>query len=441
VIGVGILTTSGFMARDLGNLPLILGAWIVGGILSLCGAVSYAELGAAYPRAGGEYVYLREAFGPRVGFLCGWTSVLIGFAGPVAAAAIGFAAYVSVLVPSLGAGIGATGIGIDSARILAIAVLWAVSTAHCFGLRLSGRIQTCVTFVKVAGIGLFLVLGFALGAGSPANLTSSTRPAEIGSLPAVAVALIFVMYSYSGWNASTYVAGEVQDPSRNIPRSVIGGTLVVTALFVGMNLLYFYALPVDHFAGRSSGDPGLIRIGEAAANRLFGESVAGVVTAFLAVSILACLSAMVIAGPRVCYAMARDRAFFRAFGRLHPRWGVPARAIFFQAGLATVYILTGSFEQIVTYCGFILFLFSALAVSTVFVLRRRDPSRARPYRAFGYPYLPGLFIVFCAWVTVFAVVQRPLESLAALATVLAGLVVFEVARRRGGRLTPPETSA
>jgi APA family basic amino acid/polyamine antiporter len=208
---------------------------------------------------------------------------------------------------------------------------------------------------------------------------------------------------------------------------VLSGTILVTVLFLVLNVLYFFALPISFF---EEGDPQLIRIGEAAASRLLGEGAAGLVTAFLALSILACLSAMVIAGPRVTFAMARDGVFFQAFGQLHPRWGTPARAILFQAGLATVYILTGTFEQIVTYCGFILFLFSALAVFSVFVLRRKDPGRPRPYRTFGYPILPAVFILFCVWVTVFTITARPVVSGLALLTQVAGLVAYPLLARK-----------
>ena len=416
MIGVGILTTSGFMARDLPNVRWILIAWVIGGGLAMCGAVSYAELGAAYPKAGGEYVYLRRAFGPRVGFLSGWVSIFVGFAGPVAATAIGFTEYLSVFFPAL-ASDPATSWFLVPGKWFAIGVIWLVSLIHASGVETSGRVQTGITVLKVGGLVILIAAGFAVGKGSFASFDSPPVVPTLGTMSAFAVAMIFVMFSYSGWNASTYVAGEIENPGRNIPLSILIGTAVVTVLYVALNGLYFFAVPPEEAAG-------VIRIGEVAADGLFGAVTARWLTLFFALSILACLSAMVVTGPRVCFAMSEDGCFFRTFAAIHPSWGTPARATFFQAGVATVYILTGTFDQIVTYCGFILFIFSALAVVALLRLRRIDPARPRPYRAWGYPVVPVVFALFCVWVVAFTLFERPVESVLGLLSLVLGLVFY-----------------
>jgi APA family basic amino acid/polyamine antiporter len=411
VIGSGIFTTSGFIARDLGTPFWFLGVWVIGGMLALAGALSYSEMGAAMPEAGGEYVYLREAYGPLVGYLSGWTSFFIGFSGAIAAACIGFVAYLHHFFPGLEPE-KATG------KAAALAALWALTAAHVAGVGPGSLLQRILTAGKVAAIGGLIAAGALLGKGQAAHFSSSGPAA--GS---VAVSLIFVLYSYSGWNAAAYLAGEMRDPQRSVPRSLLLGTAMVILLYVGLNALYLYALPIPEMSG-------VLAIGERASVALFGPAATSVVSAILALSILASASAMVFAGPRVYYAMARDSVFPPALGAIHPSFGTPARAIFLQSLWTSVLIIfSRAFEQLVIYTGFALSVFAALAVAALIVLRVRRPDAPRPFRVPLYPWLPAAYVAMSAWIAVYSVRGRPKETLYGVLTVLAGIPFYWWSRR------------
>ncbi len=406
VIGSGIFTTSGFIARDLGSPAWLLGVWVIGGVLALAGALSYSEMGAAMPEAGGEYVYLREAYGPWLGYLSGWTSFFIGFSGAIAAACLSFVAYLHHFFPALDPA--QTG-----GQAAALAALWMLTAAHTAGVGPGSLLQRILTAGKVATIGAIIVAGFALGHGSIANFSTS-GPHE-GSM---AVSLIFVLYGYSGWNAAAYLAGEMRDPQRSVAVSLLAGTGVVIVLYLGLNLLYLYALPISEMSG-------VMAIGEKASVALFGPAATHAVSAILALSILASASAMVLAGPRVYYAMAKDGVFPQSIGMVHPSFGTPARAIFLQSAWTSVLILFFRvFERLLVFTGFALTVFLALAVGAVIVLRIRRPDLERPFRVPLYPWLPAAYVAFSIWIAAHTLMDRPQEALWGILTVAAGIPFY-----------------
>lgn len=425
VIGAGIFTTPGFLARDLESPFAVLSIWVLGAILSLAGALSYSELGAAFPEAGGEYIYLREAYGPLWGYLCGWTSFFTGFAAPVAAACIGFSAYLSLFAPALGPNyvlgsveISGLKLSFSGGQIVALVALWFLTLVHITGVRRGGRMQVALTSGKLVGIVALILFGLLLGAGDWSHFQSGAQ----GLVPPAAlrngaVSLIFVLYCYSGWNASVYLAGEVHNPKRNIPLSLLGGAGIVMVLYMGLNVLFLYALPI-------SGMSGVLQIGEKASQALFGPVATYLVSALMALSILASASAMILAGPRVYFAMAYDGLFPRRLATIHAEYGTPAASIFFQSLWISLLVLSGSFEQLVVYSGFALVLFSALAVSSLIVLRWRRPELPRPFRVPLYPVTPLLFLGFSAWILLYTLRGRPTEALFAIATVLLGLPFY-----------------
>jgi basic amino acid/polyamine antiporter, APA family len=432
VIGSGIYTTPGFLARDLGSPFAVLGIWIVGAVLAFAGALSYGELGAMFPEAGGEYVYLREAFGSIFGFLTGWASFVAGFSAPIGAATIGFAAYLSHFFPVLGpenilwtGHLGPLSVRLGPAQIVAFVMLWALSLAHITGTRRGGQLQVLLTVAKSAAIVALIVAGFWLGRGNWANFHSGAA----GILPAgvfsnASVSLIFVLFSFSGWNAAAYIAGEVRRPHRTLPAALITGTAIVTAIYLALNMLFLYALGIE-------GMSGVLQVGEKASLALFGPAATHIVAGMMALSILASASAMIIAGPRVYFAMAADGVFYKKTGNVHPVYGSPATAILWQAGWVSVLIFLGAFEPLIVYSGFVLVLFSAMAVASVIVLRLRRPEGVRPFRVPFYPWTPLLFIVFSLWILAYTLWGRPVESSFGIVAVLLGLPLYFYWKRRG----------
>jgi APA family basic amino acid/polyamine antiporter len=430
VIGSGIYTTPGFLARDLQSPFAILSIWIIGAVLAFAGALSYCELGAMFPEAGGEYIYLREAFGPLFGFLSGWVSFVAGFSAPIGAATIGFAAYLSHFFPGLSPenvlwniSIGHFSVHITSGQIVALLVLWILSVSHITGVRRGGQLQVLLTAVKVAAIISLIVLGLWLGKGAWSNFHSGAA----GMVPANAwskgaVSLIFVLFSFSGWNAAAYIAGEIQEPHKTLPLALISGTAAVTIIYLGLNVLFLYALGVH-------GMSGVLQVGEKASLALFGPVASDVVAAMMAGSILASASAMIIAGPRVYFAMATDGLFFRPMGTVHPRYGSPGKSIMWQAVWVSVLVLSSAFEPLIVYSGFVLVLFSSMAVAAVVVLRSRRPELPRPFRVPFYPWTPLLFVGFSAWILVFTFRDRPVESALGIATILFGLPLYFYMRK------------
>jgi APA family basic amino acid/polyamine antiporter len=417
VIGGGIFTATGFMARDLGEPWLILLLWSLGAVFALAGALSYSEMAAAFPQVGGEYIYIKEAYGPFLGFLSGWSSFTIGFGAAIAAASASFAAYLLQLFP----------LHAESSwvpKAIALLLLWGLTSIHVAGIGAGGILQRVLTVTKIASILLLALGAFLFGHGEWEHFTAlptSTSP----SAGAIAVSFIFVIYAYSGWNAIGYIAGEIVSPARTIPIVLLWGTAFVGFIYVLLNVVYFYALPVDVL-----GRPPILPVAEKAAVALFGVGGARVVTVLLCVSIAAAVSAMVWAGPRVYFAMAMDGRVPAVLARHRGKGGAPSYAILAQTTWATLLILSGTFEQLVVYTGIILGTFSALAVGAVIVLRRRQPALHRPYRVPFYPVTPCAYIAAAGMVVLYTIVERPTEAGLGLATVLVGVPFYFLGRKR-----------
>lgn len=416
VVGTGIFTTTGFLARDLGHPGLVLSVWLVGALIALAGALCYSELGAAFPVAGGEYTYLRRAYGPFVGFLSGWTSFTIGFSAAIAAGAVSFAAYFLQLLP----------LGDESGSlptVLALILLWSLTGFHLAGGGAGGILQQSLTVLKVGAILLFIAAGLMYGAGDWAHLAPmNTQP--VPGIGSYVVSLIFVLYAYSGWNAAAYLAGEIIDPARTIPRTMIGGTLFVALLYLILNGFYFYALPVTELA-----TPPLLPVADKVARVMLGLEAGRFVTAILCLSIAGAVSAMVWVGSRVYYAMAQDGLTPSVFANTSGRQCTPVNAILLQSLWASVLILSGGFEQLVIYSGIALTIFSALAVAAVPILRLREPDLPRPYRTPLYPFIPAFYLLVSIVIIGCVIYERPLEGGIGIATVLAGTPLYLIWRR------------
>lgn len=411
IIGGGIFTTTGFLARDIGDPWSILGLWLLGGLVALAGAAVYAELGAMLPHVGGDYLYLRAAYGPLVAFLSGWTSLTIGFGASIAASSASFAAYVLRVVPG----------GEEQrtvATMLALGLIWSLTAVHAAGIMAGGALQRMLTTAKVASIGVLIVGGFVLGQGQWEHL--SVRSGEVQANPgSLAVAFIFVLYCYLGWNVVGYIAGEIDEPAATLPRVMLGGTALVTAIYLCLNLLYFYALSVPQLA-----EPPLLPVAEKAAAVLWGPTAARWLAMVLALSIAGGVSAMMWAGPRVYWAMARDGIVTPWLAARHAASGAPVRAILLQSAWASTLVVTGTFEQLVVYSGVVLASFMALILGALIRLRQRMPEHPRPYRAPFYPWLPIGLMLGAVSVVGNSLISRPAEFLLGLATVLAGLPLY-----------------
>jgi APA family basic amino acid/polyamine antiporter len=427
VIGGGILFMPAIVAGMVGNPVGILGVWLVGGLLAFAGAMAYAELAALRPRSGGEYVYLREAFGPLAAFLTGWTSFVAGFSGAIAANAVGLTGFLGRFFPAAAdptpwasLPLGPITFSLSPRTLIALTAVFGLSAVHALGIGPGRLVQNALAIIKVATLLVFVAAGLSIGQGSTAHFTSSTPLVASGLL----LALIPVMFSYSGWNAASYIAEEIKDPGRNVPRALAMGTAAVVVVYAAMNIVYIYALDVRAMAAVQ------VRIVDAAAEVLFGPRVADLLTVVSILIVLGSISANVFAGPRVYYAMARDGFFLKAAARVHPRTHTPAFSIAAQAVWSAVLVLTGTFERLVTYTGFAVVLFAGIAVLALFVLRHREPDAPRPFKALGYPVAPGLFVLASAAMVVNAIYREPLPSLGGLAILAAGVPVYWLFQRK-----------
>ncbi|MBN1346260.1 MAG: amino acid permease [Phycisphaerae bacterium] len=415
MVGVGILTTSGYIIKDTGSHAVLLGLWLVGGLLALCGALTVAELAAAMPQAGGEYVYIRETYGRPWAFLYGWISFLIGFSAPAAIASHAAASY--LIAPWTEAGASSN---VALARALAVGFIVLLTAAHLRGQRVGSRVQNLTTIAKILLLLALAVCGFALGKG---NLGHLTIHAPKTGMPwgALGISLVYVMFSYSGWNAATYLAGEIREPRRILPRALLIGCGAVVALYLLLNLLYVYALPADAMPADR-----VETVAALAAERLFGPWIAAPLNVSIGIGLLASVSAFVLVGPRVYFAMAQDGLFPSVAARLDPKTAVPSAAILAQAACTLVLLFSGTFKNILTYAGVGLSISSFFVILAVFVLRIRRPDMDRPFRTPGYPAVPLLFLACTGWMIVFAFKNQPRWSTISLVSILAGIPVYYI---------------
>lgn len=430
VIGGGIFFVPIIIAALVPSPGLVIGVWLAGGALAFAGAMAYAELAALRPHAGGEYVYLREAYGRLPAFLTGWTSFVAGFAGAIAASAVALADYVGRFAPAasdttplLTIPLPWVPLVVSPRAIVALAAIAALSAVHIRGLGPGRLLQNLLAGLKVSFLLFFIAAGFSIGQGAVPRAGGAVE--VTGWL----LALVPVMFSYSGWNAAAYVAEEVRNPGRNVPLALGLGTVAVVLIYVALNLLYLYAMPIADLAGLEGG-----RLVDTAAERLFGFVAGNVLAIFTIISIAASISAMVLAGPRVYYAMARDGLFLQAAEKVHPQYRTPAIAIAAQGVWSGVLVLCGTLSQLVAYTGFAVILFSAIAVAAVFVLRRRHPGETRPFRAWGYPFAPAIFVIAGFVIVVNEIWKNPGTSGAGLAIIGLGVpAYFLVGLRRSSR--------
>jgi len=423
MVGTGILVSPGYMMASLKNYPVIFGLWALGGLLALCGALCVAELAAALPRAGGEYVYLREAYGPMPAFLSGWTSFFVGFSAPLAVA--GHMAAFCFLTP-FGLAEDETGYPI---KIMAAIIIIAMTLPNLVGHRQSAWTQNLTTILKFGMFVALAVLAFLFGRGQLARLADGQPIGDI-KLGDAALQLFYVMFAYSGWNAASYLAGEVRNPAKTLPRSLLLGTGLVIVLYLALNLVFAYAVPLDGVGfGNAKEVPRL------AVENLFGSGVSSVFSILLGVTFLATVSAFIITGPRIYYAMAKDGLFPAMAGHVGSKGGVPTYAMIAQSMCAIVILFVTEFLNVYQYASVGLSIFALLFIGAVYVLRWRRPEMGRPFHVPGYPVTPAIFMVVILFMTVFAFKQWPKPSLWSLGSILAGIPVYYLwlfVRRRYG---------
>ena len=429
VIGSGIFLTSGLMLSHLSTGGELIFLWVAGGLLSLCGGFTYAELGAMYPRSGGLYIYLAEAYGSRIGFMFGWASLVVILTGQVAGVAVGFAEYLSYFIPGVSPsrvlwtiGLGKFGaLSVSAGQLVAVASI--AILAYLNMLNLHGSRNTAVYLTAFKIIALIALCVFAFSATHHLAQVRWKLDLHGPHLAVLALAMIPVLYSYEGWSYLAFAASEVQEPGKNLPRSLLAGIGTVTILYVVVNLAYLSALPVESLRG-------VERVGEAAATASAGPVGAAVVSLTALVSTLGGNAALIFVAARVFFAMSRQGALFRSFGVLHSIRGTPDRAVLLVCGWSALLVLTGSYEQLYTFVTFAVILFSVAGGAAVFVLRRSQKDRLRPYRAFGYPWVPAAFVLTMGGLAVNTLIEAPVQSLMGLGLVAIGWPLYTVMRRR-----------
>lgn len=422
MIGTGVFTSLGFQLVEIQSAPVLLALWAVGGLAALCGALSYAELGAALPRSGGEYNFLTEIYHPSAGFISGWVSATVGFAAPTALAAMTFGSYLSAVFPEL------------SAIWLATGLIIVLAFAHSRSHRSSGSTQTLFTFLKI-----LLIVGFA----ALALLSNATGP-ETRFVPAsgdgalmlsgaFAVSLIYVNYAYSGWNSATYISGELEHPQRSLPKVLILSTTLVGVSYLLLNYVFLAVAPMDAMVGK-------VEVGYIAATYAFGEAGATIMGVLLALLLVSTVSAMVLAGPRVLQRIGEDFPLFKRLGRVNGD-GIPSTAVFVQAVVALAFLWSASFDRILIFSGATMALNTFFTVFGVFVLRWRQPNLARPFKTWLYPLPPLIFLLITGWTLLYIVLQRPIEAMITLAIVVSGAFFYFASQFAGARIKVRAASA
>jgi APA family basic amino acid/polyamine antiporter len=413
IIGTGVFTSLGFQLPEIHSGFALLMLWIVGGIAALCGALSYGELSAALPRSGGEYHFLSKIYHPAVGFMAGIVSATVGFAAPVALAAMAFGKYFNGVF------------GFGSPVVLSFAIVWVIAFIHLGNLRLGSTFQNISTLVKLLLIGGLIGTGLFLDPKQPVSfLPAAGDTTSIFGAP-FAVALVYVMYSYSGWNATAYISGEIKQPQKNVPRSLLCGTLVVIVIYSALNAIFLATTPIRELSGQ-------LEVGLIAGKHIFGENGGRGVGAIICFGLVSAISSMTWIGPRVTMSMGEDNPLIRFLGRKN-RNGIPANALLLQLLFVNLLLLTRSFELVVVYIQFTLLLCSLLTVLGVIVLRQTRPQLPRPSKVWAYPLPPLLFSAITIWMMIYIFRSHPKESLAGLATMLAGLVLYVLTGKRLGK--------
>lgn len=410
MVGVGVFTSLGFQVTGIPSGFSILLLWTVGGVVALCGVFSYGELGAMFPRSSGEYNFLGRAFHPAFGFVAGWVSATVGFAAPVALAAMAFGEYGKSVLPDA------------PPMALAIGVVWLVSLVQLTGVRHSSTFQMIATILKVVLIVAFLVAGFVIAVPQPVSFAPSSADFTHILAAPFAISLVFVMYSFSGWNAATYIIGEMRQPERNVPRAMLAGTLIVLVLYVALNAVFLHSAPIDKLAGQ-------LDVARVSGSYIFGETGGRIVGAMICFGLISSISAMMWIGPRVMMTMGEDIPVLRPFAR-RSSGGAPAYAILFQLAVASLMLFTRSFEKVLEFIQFALLFCSFFTVLGVIKLRITHPELPRPYRAWGYPVTPVVFLLVTGFMMYYLLTERPLQSVLGIVIMISGLLIYAVFRKR-----------
>ena len=429
IIGSGIYMTTGDMAQYLPSAGLLLLAWVVGGLLSLFGALSFAELGAAMPHAGGQYVYLKEAYSPVWGYLFGWMLFFVAMGGSIATLGAAFARYVGYFLPTLGTDnyLYQTELNLFSlthtytlsmGHFVAVAAILVLSFFNYIGVVFGKWIQNIITIVKIGTLIIFIVLGLTIGKTTSIDFSLNPTGLSLGKLiSSFGVALIAVFWAYDGWHNLNYITGEIKKPHRNLPLALVLGTFLIIVFYFLMNYVYLLALPAAEMAG-------VERIAQKTGALLFGEKAAGCISAAVLISVFGALNGAIFVAPRVYYAMAKDGLFFQKVAQVHPRFRTPAFAIVIQAVWASLLALSGTFEQLYTYVIFATILFCIATVVAVFTMRKTHPHMPRPYKTWGYPVLPAIFIIASTIICINTIIEKPVVALVSLFLIALGIPVY-----------------
>ena len=409
MIGTGVFTSLGYQVIDIKNGSSIILLWLIGGVVSLLGALCYAEIGTTFPRSGGEYNYLSKIYHPAVGFMSGFVSSTVAFAAPVAAAALALGQYFNNVFAV-------------NPKVTASIVVVILSLIHAFTLNWGSKVQTVFTSIKVILIISFICFG--LGSGHTGDVSFAVNSGTLGDITtaAFAIALFFVSYSYSGWNAASYIAGEIENPQKNLPKSLLYGTAIVTVLYVLLNYVFLYTAPIGALAGKSD-------VGYVSANYIFGDTGGKIISIIISILLVSSVSSMVMAGPRVSQTMGSDMKILSFLSKTTKN-NTPLNATFFQMIISLFFIFTATFSQVITYIGFTLMLFTFLTVFGLFIIRIKKMNTKETFRTPLYPITPILFLLFNSWLLYFGFTQKPMESMIGVATVLLGLIVYFIGRNK-----------
>ena len=416
MVGTGVFTSLGFQVAAITSDFALIALWVIGGIVSLCGALSYAELAAALPRSGGEYNYLSRIFHPSVGFLAGWISATVGFPAPIALAGIAFGEYFKVFLPGV------------SPVVTSLIVVWVITLIHLFGIRAEETFQNASTFLKLGLILVLIIAGLLIA--NPQHLDLTPAPGTLGIMVSgpFAVSLVYVMYAYSGWNAATYITEEVRNAAKNVPWALLIGTVVVTLLYLLLNYVFLLTTPKPVLSGK-------LEVGLLAGEAIFGQIGGKIVSALIGIGLIATISAMAWLGPRITKRMAEDLPKMRLLGKTSAK-GTPYAAIILQLAIVTILVGTGTFQTVLIYTQFSLLLCSFLTVLGLIVLRIREPGLERPYKVWGYPITPLLFLAVTLYMMIYVISDKPTESLLGLITVIGGLIIYFLAKEPGRNPIP-----
>ncbi len=409
MIGTGVFTSLGFQVMEIQSEFSLLMLWVVGGIIALCGALTYGELGAALPRSGGEYHLLTKIYHPVLGFLSGWTSVTVGFAAPAALAAIALSTYLTALFPEL------------PVKHLAAGMVLLFTIIHASSIKFGSYSHNSITVLKVLLILFFIGAAYGINNAQPISILPSFRDLNLISSPGFAVSLIYVSFAYAGWNAAIYIVGEIKQPQKNLPKALFTGTLIVLVLYFFLNYIFLYTVPMSELSGQ-------IQIGYLSGSKIFGDIGGKLMAGTIAFLLLSTVSGHVFVGPRIMQVMGEDYHVLKLLGRKSEN-NIPVNSLLFQLAITLVLIYSSSFEQVMVYAGFTLNLITTITVAGIFVMRKKSPALNRPYKTPGYPATPLIFLIVSIWTLTYVMLDKPFESFTGLGIVLLGLVVYFINSR------------